>query len=98
MVGAPVVVFSTAGASLPLTLLVANALSLPSVLSTSCLRLIGRKFTNSEVVCDMKHFSFKDVDGGDAKPVSEFEYRGETKHFVSVLYVNLYVILMLNVI
>ncbi len=48
-------------------------------------RLIGRKFTDPEVVSDMKHFSFKVVDGGNAKPVIEVEYRGETKRFVSAI-------------
>ncbi len=48
-------------------------------------RLIGRKFTDPEVVSDMKHFSFKVVDGGAAKPVIEVEYRGETKRFVSAI-------------
>ncbi|KAM0746773.1 heat shock protein 70 [Meredithblackwellia eburnea MCA 4105] len=43
-------------------------------------RLIGRKFADSEVQADMKHFSFKVVDQA-TKPVIEVQYRGENKRF-----------------
>ncbi|KAI1065539.1 Hsp70 chaperone [Fusarium irregulare] len=43
-------------------------------------RLIGRKFADSEVQADMKHFPFKIVDKG-GKPNIEVEFKGETKTF-----------------
>ncbi|KAF5391353.1 hypothetical protein D9757_002022 [Collybiopsis confluens] len=43
-------------------------------------RLIGRKFDDSEVQADMKHFPFK-VFSKDGKPYVEVEYRGEKKQF-----------------
>ncbi|SGY72444.1 BQ5605_C005g03172 [Microbotryum silenes-dioicae] len=43
-------------------------------------RLIGRKWGDSEVQSDMKHWPFK-VISKDTKPVIEVEYRGETKQF-----------------
>ncbi|KDE08083.1 heat shock protein HSS1 [Microbotryum lychnidis-dioicae p1A1 Lamole] len=43
-------------------------------------RLIGRKWGDSEVQSDMKHWPFK-VIAKDTKPVIEVEYRGETKQF-----------------
>jgi len=43
-------------------------------------RLIGRKFADSEVQADMKHFPFKIVDKA-GKPVIEVEFKGETKNF-----------------
>ena len=43
-------------------------------------RLIGRKFADSEVQADMKHWPFKIVDK-DGKPVIQVEYRGEQKQF-----------------
>ncbi|KAI8258537.1 Heat shock 70 kDa protein [Colletotrichum sp. SAR11_239] len=43
-------------------------------------RLIGRKFNDSEVQADMKHFPFKVVDK-NSKPVIEVEFKGETKTF-----------------
>ncbi|KAK8134057.1 heat shock 70 kDa protein [Apiospora sp. TS-2023a] len=43
-------------------------------------RLIGRKFADSEVQADMKHFPFKVVDKA-GKPVVEVEYKGENKQF-----------------
>ncbi|KAH8178142.1 hsp70 protein [Sarocladium implicatum] len=43
-------------------------------------RLIGRKFSDSEVQADMKHFPFKIVDKA-SKPVIEVEFKGETKTF-----------------
>ena len=49
-------------------------------------RLIGRKITDAEVIADMKHFSFKVIDGGAGKPVVEVEYKGETKKFVSCMF------------
>ena len=46
-------------------------------------RLIGRKFADSEVQADMKHWPFKVVDRG-TKPVVQVEFRGETKEFVGL--------------
>ncbi|KAI1878839.1 hypothetical protein JX265_003016 [Neoarthrinium moseri] len=43
-------------------------------------RLIGRKFSDSEVQADMKHFPFKVIDKA-GKPVVEVEYKGESKTF-----------------
>ncbi|KAL7951043.1 heat shock protein 70 [Trichoderma barbatum] len=43
-------------------------------------RLIGRKFADSEVQADMKHFPFKIIDKA-SKPVVEVEFKGETKNF-----------------
>ncbi|KAI1362530.1 heat shock 70 kDa protein [Xylaria arbuscula] len=43
-------------------------------------RLIGRKFADSEVQADMKHFPFKIIDKG-GKPIVEVEFKGETKTF-----------------
>jgi len=43
-------------------------------------RLIGRKFTDSTVQADMKHWPFKIVDQS-TKPVIEVEYKAETKTF-----------------
>lgn len=43
-------------------------------------RLIGRKFTDSEVHEDMKHFPFKVIDKG-GKPQIQVEFKGETKVF-----------------
>merc|ERR1719376_1824172 len=43
-------------------------------------RLIGRKFTESTVQSDMKHWPFKVVDSS-TKPVIEVEYKAETKTF-----------------
>ncbi|KAK2001293.1 hsp70-like protein [Colletotrichum falcatum] len=43
-------------------------------------RLIGRKFNDSEVQADMKHFPFKVVDK-NGKPAIEVEFKGETKTF-----------------
>jgi len=47
-------------------------------------RLIGRKFDDAEVQSDIKHFPFKVISKA-GKPVTEVEYRGETKQFVSIL-------------
>ncbi|KAH8770125.1 heat shock protein [Diaporthe sp. PMI_573] len=43
-------------------------------------RLIGRKFQDSEVQADMKHFPFKIIEKG-GKPVIEVEFKGESKTF-----------------
>ena len=43
-------------------------------------RLIGRKFTDSEVQADMKHWPFKVIDKA-GKPVISVEYKGEQKEF-----------------
>ncbi|KAJ3342607.1 70-kilodalton heat shock protein [Entophlyctis luteolus] len=43
-------------------------------------RLIGRRFADSEVQSDMKHWPFKVVDKG-TKPMIEVEFKGETKTF-----------------
>ncbi|WYZ36601.1 hypothetical protein EsH8_II_000107 [Colletotrichum jinshuiense] len=43
-------------------------------------RLIGRKFSDSEVQADMKHFPFKVIDK-NSKPHIEVEFKGETKTF-----------------
>lgn len=43
-------------------------------------RLIGRRFTDSEVQADMKHWPFKIVDKAGL-PVIQVEYKGETKTF-----------------
>merc|ERR1712018_348991 len=43
-------------------------------------RLIGRKFNDSAVQHDMKHFSF-DVVSVDTKPKIQVEYKGEKKQF-----------------
>ncbi|CUF95469.1 heat shock protein 70, putative [Bodo saltans] len=44
-------------------------------------RLIGRKFSDSAVQADMKHWPFKVIHKGDEKPVIEIQFRGETKVF-----------------
>jgi len=44
-------------------------------------RLIGRKFQDSTVQNDMKHFPFKVVRGKDDKPMMEVQYQGATKRF-----------------
>merc|ERR1712137_1183631 len=43
-------------------------------------RLIGRRFEDAEVQSDMKHFSFKVVEKA-GKPVTQVEFKGETKDF-----------------
>ncbi|CCE63178.1 hypothetical protein TPHA_0E00830 [Tetrapisispora phaffii CBS 4417] len=43
-------------------------------------RLIGRKFSDPEVINDAKHFPFKIVNK-EGKPVIEVEYKAETKSF-----------------
>ena len=44
-------------------------------------RLIGRKFTDSGVQSDMKHWPFKVVSGPGGTPLIEVEYKGESKKF-----------------
>lgn len=44
-------------------------------------RLIGRKFTDSMVQEDMKHWPFKVIAGPNDKPLIEVKYMGETKQF-----------------
>jgi len=48
-------------------------------------RLIGRKYDDFEVQSDIKHFPFK-VISKVGNPIIEVEYRGETKQFVSILF------------
>ncbi|KAG2179889.1 hypothetical protein INT43_003675 [Umbelopsis isabellina] len=43
-------------------------------------RLIGRRFADSEVQSDMKHWPFKIIDK-ETKPQIQVEYKGETKTF-----------------
>jgi len=43
-------------------------------------RLIGKKFNDSTVQSDMKHFTYKVIDK-ESKPYIEVEYKGETKVF-----------------
>jgi len=44
-------------------------------------RLIGRKFTDSVVASDMKHWPFTVVSGTGGKPVIQVVFKGETKQF-----------------
>jgi heat shock 70kDa protein 1/2/6/8 len=44
-------------------------------------RLIGRRFSDSSVQSDMKHFSFKVIQKDGDKPFVEVMYKGETKVF-----------------
>jgi heat shock 70kDa protein 1/2/6/8 len=44
-------------------------------------RLIGRKFSDSVIQADMKHWPFKVVTRGDDKPIIEVSFKGETKQF-----------------
>ncbi|KAG5475235.1 hypothetical protein CUR178_04688 [Leishmania enriettii] len=44
-------------------------------------RLIGRKFNDTVVQADMKHWPFKVMTKGDDKPVISVQYRGEAKCF-----------------
>jgi len=46
-------------------------------------RLIGRKFTDSAVQSDMKHWPFKVTSGVAGKPVIHVQYRGEEKTFAA---------------
>ena len=45
-------------------------------------RLIGRRFTDSTVQADMKHWPFKVVSKGDDKPVVQVQYKAEAKQFL----------------
>lgn len=44
-------------------------------------RLIGQRFSESQVQRDAKHFPFAVVEGPDDKPLIEVEYRGEKRRF-----------------
>lgn len=44
-------------------------------------RLIGRKFSDSSVQQDMKHWPFKVVSGPGGTPIIQVEYKGEQKSF-----------------
>ena len=44
-------------------------------------RLIGRKFEDSTVQSDIKHFPFKVSEGSDKKPIINAMYKGENKTF-----------------
>lgn len=44
-------------------------------------RLIGRRFSDSSVQSDMKHFSFEVVQKDGDKPFVQVQYKGETKTF-----------------
>ena len=44
-------------------------------------RLIGRKFSDSAVQGDMKHWPFKVTPGAGDKPMIEVTYKGEKKQF-----------------
>jgi heat shock 70kDa protein 1/2/6/8 len=44
-------------------------------------RLIGRRFSDSSVQSDMKHFSFQVVQKDGDKPFIQVQYKGETKTF-----------------
>jgi L1 cell adhesion molecule like protein len=46
-------------------------------------RLIGRKFTDSIVQSDMKHWPFKVKEGNGGKPTIVVESKGETKEFLA---------------
>jgi L1 cell adhesion molecule like protein len=46
-------------------------------------RLIGRKFTDSIVQSDMKHWPFKVKEGAAGKPTIVVESKGETKEFLA---------------
>jgi len=45
-------------------------------------RLIGRRFSESAVQSDMKHWPFKVLTKGDDKPIIQVEFKGETKTFL----------------
>jgi heat shock protein 1/8 len=44
-------------------------------------RLIGRRFRDTTVQNDMKHWAFKVVEGKNEKPEIEVDYKGETKRY-----------------
>ena len=65
------------------------SLSLPTIHSVfDAKRLIGRKFDDSEVQADIKHFPFKVFSKG-GKPYVRVEYRGEEKEFVLSIFLRL---------
>eukprot|EP01012_Entosiphon_sulcatum_P005730 TRINITY_DN125_c0_g2_i1.p1 TRINITY_DN125_c0_g2~~TRINITY_DN125_c0_g2_i1.p1 ORF type:complete len:667 (-),score=164.30 TRINITY_DN125_c0_g2_i1:14-1981(-) len=45
-------------------------------------RLIGRRFSESSVQSDMKHWPFKVLAKGDDKPIIAVQYKGEEKQFL----------------
>jgi L1 cell adhesion molecule like protein len=46
-------------------------------------RLIGRKFTDSVVQSDLKHWPFTVLDGAAGKPVIQVTFKGEVKQFAA---------------
>jgi len=46
-------------------------------------RLIGRKFSDSVVQTDMKHWPFTVVEGAASKPTIQVNYKGEVKQFAA---------------
>jgi heat shock 70kDa protein 1/2/6/8 len=46
-------------------------------------RLIGRKFAESTIQADMKHWSFKVISGAADKPMISVNYKGEAKTFAA---------------
>ena len=44
-------------------------------------RLIGRRFSDSSVQSDIKHFSYKVIDKDGDKPFAQVTYKGEVKNF-----------------
>eukprot|EP01038_Epipyxis_sp_PR26KG_P007505 gene7505-10224_t len=46
-------------------------------------RLIGRKFNDSIVQADMKHWPFKVIEGNGGKPVIQVSFKGEVKQFAA---------------
>jgi len=44
-------------------------------------RLIGRRFTDTVVQSDMKHWPFKVIEGAGGKPTIQVSFKGETKQF-----------------
>merc|ERR1719453_2837734 len=46
-------------------------------------RLIGRKFSDSVVQADMKHWPFTVVEGAASKPTIQVQYKGEVKQFAA---------------
>ncbi|KAJ6720424.1 HEAT SHOCK COGNATE 70 KDA PROTEIN 2-LIKE [Salix viminalis] len=46
-------------------------------------RLIGRRFSDSSVQSDIKHWSFKVVPGAGDKPMISVNYKGEEKQFAA---------------
>jgi len=44
-------------------------------------RLIGRRFTDTVVQSDMKHWPFKVIEGAGGKPTIQVSFKGDTKQF-----------------